>query len=30
MSNNTTKVNNPMKSITGKDNRWSYANAWEA
>lgn len=30
MSNNTTKVNNPMKVITGKDTRWSYANVWEA
>ena len=30
MSNNTTKVNNPMKVITGKDIRWSYANVWEA
>ena len=30
MSNNTTKVNNPMKAITVKDNRWSYANVWEA
>ena len=29
MSNNTTKVNNPMKVITGKDTRWSYANVWE-
>ena len=26
---NTTKVNNPMKVITGKDTRWSYANVWE-
>jgi len=24
MSNNTPKVNNPMKVITGKDTRWSY------
>ena len=30
MSNNTPKVNNPMKVITGKDTRWSYANVWEA
>lgn len=30
MSNNTNKVNNPMKVITGKDTRWSYANVWEA
>ena len=30
MSNNNTKVNNPMKVITGKDTRWSYANVWEA
>lgn len=30
MSNNTTKVNNPMKVITGKDTRWSYASVWEA
>ena len=30
MSNNTTKVNNPMKVITGKDTRWSYCNVWEA
>ena len=21
---------NPMKVITGKDTRWSYANVWEA
>lgn len=24
------KVNNPMKVITGPDTRWSYANVWEA
>lgn len=30
MSNNAMKVNNPMKVITGKDTRWSYANVWEA
>lgn len=30
MSNNTNKVNNPMKVITGPDTRWSYANVWEA
>ena len=24
------KVNNPMKVITGKDTRWSYCNVWEA
>ena len=29
MSNNTTKVNNPMKVITGPNTRWSYANVWE-
>lgn len=29
MSNNT-KLANPMKVITGKDTRWSYANVWEA
>ena len=29
MSNNTTKVNNPMKVITGPNTRWSYVNAWE-
>ena len=29
MSNNTTRVNNPMKVITGPDTRWSYANVWE-
>ena len=29
MSNNTNKVNNPMKVITGPDTRWSYANVWE-
>ncbi|MFP3153331.1 DUF2815 family protein [Lachnospiraceae bacterium ZAX-1] len=29
MSNNTNNVN-PMKVITGKDTRWSYANVWEA
>lgn len=28
MSNNT-KLVNPMKVITGKDTRWSYANVWE-
>ena len=25
-----TKPTNPMKVITGKDTRWSYANVWEA
>lgn len=30
MNNNTAKVNNPMKVITGPDTRWSYANVWEA
>ena len=30
MSNSTTKLINPMKVITGKDTRWSYANVWEA
>ena len=29
MLNNTNKVNNPMKVITGPDTRWSYANVWE-
>ena len=29
MSSSTTKVNNPMKVITGPDTRWSYANVWE-
>lgn len=29
MSNNTNKVKNPMKVITGPDTRWSYANVWE-
>ncbi|WP_283673586.1 DUF2815 family protein [Butyricicoccus sp. Marseille-Q5471] len=29
MNNNTNKVNNPMKVITGPDTRWSYANVWE-
>ena len=29
MSNNTTKLVNPMKVITGPDTRWSYANVWE-
>ncbi|MCI2105519.1 MAG: DUF2815 family protein [Intestinimonas sp.] len=29
MSNNTNKVQNPMKVITGPDTRWSYANVWE-
>lgn len=28
-TNNTTRVNNPMKVITGPDTRWSYANVWE-
>lgn len=28
-TNNTIKVNNPMKVITGPDTRWSYANIWE-
>jgi hypothetical protein len=30
MNNSTTKVNNPMKVITGPNTRWSYANVWEA
>ena len=30
MSNSTTKLINPMKVITGKVTRWSYANVWEA
>lgn len=30
MNNNTNRVNNPMKVITGPDTRWSYANVWEA
>lgn len=25
-----TKPTKPMKVITGKDTRWSYANVWEA
>lgn len=29
MNNNITKVNNPMKVITGPNTRWSYANVWE-
>lgn len=29
MSNNTNRVNNPMKVIIGPDTRWSYANVWE-
>ena len=29
MSNNTNKVNNPRKVITGPDTRWSSANVWE-
>ena len=29
MNSSTTKVNNPMKVITGPDTRWSYANVWE-
>ena len=29
MSNNTIRVNNPMKVITGPNTRWSYANVWE-
>ena len=29
MSNNATKVKNPLKVITGPDTRWSYANVWE-
>ena len=29
MPNNTNRVNNPMKVITGPDTRWSYANVWE-
>lgn len=27
---NSTKLTNPMKVITVKDTRWSYANVWEA
>ena len=27
---NSTRLANPMKVITGKDTRWSYANVWEA
>ena len=27
---NSIKLANPMKVITGKDTRWSYANVWEA
>lgn len=30
MSNNPTRVNNPLKVITGPDTRWSYANVWES
>ena len=30
MSNSNVKPVNPMKVITGKDTRWSYANVWEA
>ena len=29
MSTTANKVTNPMKVITGKDTRWSYANVWE-
>ena len=29
MSNNTNKIVNPMKVITGPNTRWSYANVWE-
>lgn len=29
MPNNTTKLANPVKVITGKTTRWSYANVWE-
>ena len=29
MSNNATKVKNPLKVITGPDTRWSSANVWE-
>ena len=29
MNSSTTKVNNPMKVITGPNTRWSYANVWE-
>lgn len=29
MNNSTTKVNNPLKVITGPNTRWSYANVWE-
>ena len=28
-TSNTTRVNNPMKVITGPNTRWSYANVWE-
>ena len=27
---NPTKMKNPMKVVTGRDTRWSYANVWEA
>lgn len=27
---NMSRIENPMKVITGKDTRWSYANVWEA
>ena len=29
MSNNTNKIVNPLKVITGPNTRWSYANVWE-
>ena len=29
MPTNASRVNNPMKVITGPDTRWSYANVWE-
>ena len=28
MSNNTNKIVNPLKVITGPNTRWSYANVW--
>ena len=28
-TSNTTRVNNPLKVITGPNTRWSYANVWE-
>lgn len=29
MNNNTNRIQNPLKVITGPDTRWSYANVWE-